>query len=144
MKITAEAKVGFIADAPLQLRQQSQEIFAIVKITVVRVRRCHHVLNAVIDRDAAHRLGNIPGLGTIVHFRQDVAVNIDHEGRLEQIQGQRPSLESRTSGGNGQKHGKRSVMLCLASTRPHTLGFRDAHGVCRETQKCHDLSTDPS
>jgi len=42
------------------------------------VWRRDHVFNAILRRPAAHGLGGFPGLGPIVHLRQDVAMNVDH------------------------------------------------------------------
>jgi hypothetical protein len=39
------------------------------------------VLNAIGDRHAAHLQGDFPGFGAIVHFGQDMAMNVDHVER---------------------------------------------------------------
>jgi len=41
--------------------------------------RCHHVRNAIVGGHAAHGNGNIPGLGPIVYFGEDVGMDVDHD-----------------------------------------------------------------
>jgi hypothetical protein len=36
------------------------------------------VRDAIVGRDPAHFDGHVPGLGTIVNFRKQMTVNIDH------------------------------------------------------------------
>jgi hypothetical protein len=43
------------------------------------------MLNAVFRRHAAHGFGHFPGFWAVIYFRQDVAVNVNHAARLEQI-----------------------------------------------------------
>ena len=100
------------------------------------MRRGDHVLDAVGGGNAAHGLRDIPGFGAVVNFRQDMAVNVDHEGRLEQIQPERPTIEGigRVKA-TGRNKASIVAMLCLASTRPHIGGFETVNRVCCEMPK---------
>src|ERR1035438_3679577 len=51
---------------------------AIINVAIVGVRRRHDMTNAVCGGHAAHFDGRVPGLGTIVNLRQNVAVDVDH------------------------------------------------------------------
>jgi hypothetical protein len=50
----------------------------VVLKSFVGMRRSYNVFNAIVRRHAAHLQGHIPGLGTVVHLRQNVAMDIDH------------------------------------------------------------------
>src|ERR1700722_2604700 len=82
------------------------QIFAIVVITVVGMGRGHHMGDAVGRRRPAHGDLNVPGFRSVVYFRQDVRVNVDHNcrnpsslvttalsSRFNQIRGQRERCE---------------------------------------------------
>lgn len=42
--------------------------------------------DAIFGRHAAHGFGYFPGFRAVIYFGQDVAVDVDHAARLEQIQ----------------------------------------------------------
>ena len=81
MEVTAQADLQGIADKLLQLRHQLRGVFAVVSVAVVSVRRGHHVGDPVGRRCAAHGDARLPGLGTVVYFRKNVGVNINHDRR---------------------------------------------------------------
>jgi hypothetical protein len=58
---------------------------------IVRMRGGDDVLNPVLQRHAAHGFRYFPRLGPVIYFGQDVAVNVNHEGRLEQIRNKSPN-----------------------------------------------------
>src|SRR5215472_3938957 len=60
------------------MRQQPLQIFAVVVITVVGVRRGHHVRDAIGRSHAAHGNANIPRLGSVIYLGKNVRMNIDH------------------------------------------------------------------
>ncbi len=47
----------------------------------IRVRRGNDMSDAVSIGDPAHLLGNIPGRRAIVNHRENVTVDINHDGR---------------------------------------------------------------
>ena len=59
---------------------QALQIFAIVVVALVGMRRDHGVLNAIRGGHAAHALGGFPVPGAVVYFRENVAVDVDHSG----------------------------------------------------------------
>src|SRR5580692_7271802 len=62
-----------------QLIEKPRKIGAIVDIAIISMRRGYDMGNAVRRRHAAHFDGYLPGLGAIVNFGQNVAVDVDHE-----------------------------------------------------------------
>ncbi len=48
-------------------------------VAIVGVGGSDLVGDAVGRRHAAHRNGGFPGLGSVVYFRKDVRVNVDHD-----------------------------------------------------------------
>ena len=78
VKVASQAQFRRIADELLQMRDQPLQIFAIIVVTVVGVGRGDHVSDAVSRRRAAHGDRDVPGFRSVVYFRQDVRVNVDH------------------------------------------------------------------
>jgi hypothetical protein len=60
------------------MRQQAPQVFAVIVITVVGVRRGHHVGDAIGRRSAAHRDADVPGFGPVVYLWKNMRMNIDH------------------------------------------------------------------
>ena len=54
------------------------QVWSVVVIAVVRMRSRDLVRDAVRRGRLAHRDGNVPRLGTVVYFRKNVRMNIDH------------------------------------------------------------------
>ena len=81
MKVATQAQFGRISYELLQVGNESLEIFAIVVIAVVGVRRGDHMRDTVGCSRAAHGHGDIPRLRTVVYFGQDVRMNVDHDFR---------------------------------------------------------------
>jgi len=54
------------------------QIFPVVVVAVVGVRRGYLMRDAVCGRYLAHGDRDVPRLGTVVYFRKDVGMNIDH------------------------------------------------------------------
>jgi len=65
----------------LQVFDQSCQVFAVVMIAVIGVRRGDHVGNAVGGSCSTHLHAYVPGFRAIVDFGQDMGVDIDHAGR---------------------------------------------------------------
>ena len=82
MEIAAQTKAGRLADALAQIVDHLRQKLAVVTIAVVSVRRGNNMLDAVRNRHAAHLLGDVPGLGAVVDFGKDVAMDVDHGGLL--------------------------------------------------------------
>jgi hypothetical protein len=82
MEVAAQAESGLCANALLQVREQFREVRSIVEVTVVSMRRCDHVIDAILRRHPAHGFGGLPGLWAVVDLRQDVAVNVYHVERI--------------------------------------------------------------
>jgi hypothetical protein len=79
MEVASQAEFGHRSNQSLQMRHQPLQIFPVVVIAVVGVRRGHLMSDAVFGRHLAHGDGDIPGLGAVVYFRKDVGMNIDHD-----------------------------------------------------------------
>jgi hypothetical protein len=62
-----------------KLIEQIGEVLAIVGIAIISVGSGNGVRDAVRNCHAAHFHSYVPGFGAIVNFRQNVAVDIDHE-----------------------------------------------------------------
>jgi hypothetical protein len=54
------------------------QIFTIVVISVIRMRRRHHVRDAIRRSGLAHGDGHVPGFRAVVYFRKNVRMNVDH------------------------------------------------------------------
>ncbi len=78
VKVTPQAQLRGWADSLLKGFEQMGKILAIVVIVVVGMRGCDDMLSAILGCHAAHLFGNFPRLRAVVHFRQDVTVNINH------------------------------------------------------------------
>src|SRR5580698_9826491 len=81
MEVAAQAEGERIAYLLLQLVDQSLKISAVVVVAVVGMRRGDLVRNAVGGGHAAHSNGHFPGLGSVVYFRKNVGMNVDHDCR---------------------------------------------------------------
>src|ERR1700722_2436018 len=79
MKVAAQAEFGHGTDQSLQMRDEPLQIFPVIVVAVVGVRRGHLVSDAVFGRHLAHGDGNVPRLGAVVYFRKNVGMNIDHD-----------------------------------------------------------------
>src|SRR5579872_6116046 len=80
MKVAAQAEAWGWTDPLAKIVERPGQELAIVTIAVVGVRRGDNMLNAIRSRHAAHLLGYVPRFGAVVHFGEDVAVNVDHDG----------------------------------------------------------------
>ena len=78
MKIATEAKLGRLADELAKFFEQAGHILTIVMIAVIGVRSGNDVRDAIGHRQSAHFLCDFPGFRPVVHFGQDVAMDIDH------------------------------------------------------------------
>jgi len=67
------------------VRNQSLEIRAVVVITVIGMRCCDLMRDAVSRGHAAHGDGDFPGLRSVVYFRKNMGVNVDHGCRNTSI-----------------------------------------------------------
>ncbi len=85
MKVTAQVQFRSFSNPFLEILQQAGEVFAIIEITIVRMGGGDDVLDAILHRHPAHALSGLPGFRAVVHFGQDVAVDVDHVGRFKQI-----------------------------------------------------------
>ena len=79
MEVAAQAEFGHWPDQFLQVGDQPLQIFAVVVIAIVGVRRGYLVRDAVGGRHAAHGDGDVPRLGAVVYFRKNVGMNVDHD-----------------------------------------------------------------
>ena len=61
-----------------QLLEQGGMGGAVVGEFVVGVGSGNNVTDTVLLRHAAHAHGNLPGLGAVVHVRQQVTVDVNH------------------------------------------------------------------
>ncbi len=59
--------------------QQPLQIFAVVVITIVGVRRGHHVRDPVGRCYTAHGNANIPRFRSVIYLGKNVRMNIDHD-----------------------------------------------------------------
>ena len=57
---------------------EAGQIVTIVVIAFIGVRGCHDVLDAVGGRNTAHFLRHVPGFRSVVHFGENVAMDVDH------------------------------------------------------------------
>jgi hypothetical protein len=100
MKIAAQAKLRrrniLLSKLIPQLIEQPGEIGTIVDITIISVRRSHGVGNAICRRHAAHFDGYLPGLGAVVNFWQNVAVDVDHDESSPKDQSKKTDSELKT------------------------------------------------
>src|SRR6476646_613013 len=118
MKIAAQAQLRPLANSALKLDQQSREIFPVIEISVIRVRGCDHVLDAVGGGNAAHGFGDVPGFGAVVHFRQNVAVNINHCADLSRFRGKTqssPGCSRRSLQNENKSESEFLCVLCVSS-----------------------------
>src|SRR5579863_406035 len=79
MKIAAETDLDGIADEALQVINERLEINAVVVIAIVGVWRGNLVRNTVGRGHAAHGDGGLPGFRSVVYFRKNVRMNVDHD-----------------------------------------------------------------
>ena len=79
MEVAAQAEFGHRPDQLLQMRNQPLQIFPVIVVAVVGVRRGHLVSDAVLGRHLAHGDGNVPRFGAVIYFRKNVGMNIDHD-----------------------------------------------------------------
>ena len=78
MKVAAQAQSELRADELAKMFEGTSQVFAIIVIALVGMRRRNHALDAIFFRQAAHFLRDVPGLGTVVNLREDVGVDVDH------------------------------------------------------------------
>ena len=78
MEIAAQAHRQRVAHELLQMRDHSLQISPVVVIAVVGMRSRYLVRDAVGRSHPAHGDGHLPGFRSIVYFRKNVRVNIDH------------------------------------------------------------------
>lgn len=78
MKVATQAEARRIAYTLLQFLQHLRKICAIIKMTMVGVWGGRDVLNSIVGCHAAHGFSHLPVFGTIIYFRQDMTVNVDH------------------------------------------------------------------
>ena len=79
MEVAAQAKRQRVAHKLLQVLDQSLKIRAIIVIAVVGMGCGDLVRDAIGRRHAAHRDRNFPRLRSVVHFRKNMRVNVDHD-----------------------------------------------------------------
>ena len=63
------------------MRDESLHIFAIVVITVVGMRRCDHLRDAVGSGRATHGDADVPGFRPVVYLGKNVGMDINHKLR---------------------------------------------------------------
>lgn len=83
MKIATEAQARSLANPLLQTLKKLREISSIVVVAIVGVRSGHDVRGSILRRHAAHLLGDFPRLRPVVHFRQDMTMDINHAAGIK-------------------------------------------------------------
>jgi hypothetical protein len=79
MEVAAQSQAWRAAGKLLQTLQADGQFFPVVGVLEIGMRGGHNVLNAVKYRHFTHFQGNIPGRGTVVNLRNDVAMNVYHD-----------------------------------------------------------------
>ncbi len=79
MKIAAQHQLQRGPSLLLELVEQSGEVGAVVRVTVVGMRSGDGVGDSVSRRHPAHFDGNLPGFGAVVDLGQKMAVDVDHD-----------------------------------------------------------------
>ena len=78
MEIAAQSQPRRVARQDPEIFKIAGQVLPVVLKSFVGMRRSYNVFNAIVRRHAAHLQGHVPGLGTVVHLRQNVAMDIDH------------------------------------------------------------------
>ncbi len=81
MEVAAQGERERIAYESLEVRDEALKIRAVIVIAIVGVGRGNLMSDAIGGGHAAHGDGDFPGLRSVVHFRKNVRVNVDHDCR---------------------------------------------------------------
>jgi hypothetical protein len=57
---------------------ESLQIFAVIVVTIVGMGSSDHVRDAVGSGRSAHGDRDVPGLGSVIYFRKNVRMNVNH------------------------------------------------------------------
>ena len=79
MEIASQAQLGSLTREHPEIFEVAGQMLPVVLITLVGMWRGDDVFDAVIRRHATHLQRHVPRLGTVVHLRQNMAMDIDHE-----------------------------------------------------------------
>src|ERR1700730_8905050 len=84
MEVASQAQLNCVPYKLLQMRERPLQIFAIIVVAIIRVRGSDHVSNSIRRGHAAHGDRDVPGFRSIIYFRQNVRMNVDHGSRLRE------------------------------------------------------------
>lgn len=86
VEIASQSEMGRVAGQLAKPLETGGQFFPMIGVLVIGVGGGDDVLNAVLSGQPAHFQGHVPGGGAVIHFGDDVTVNVNHDVGSERAQ----------------------------------------------------------